>query len=102
MKPKAHLFFSELITALKLKSQVLAHELSTKLYGDITTRFVITDLLHVGYTTYTAPLSMLQSLLRVAGGRVRGRSGVWQQGLAGSLSVLWQQQGSSVKHLCYP
>lgn len=32
MKPKAHLFFSELITALKLKSQVLAHELSTKLW----------------------------------------------------------------------
>ena len=33
-----------------------------------------TDILHVGYTTYTDILSMLESLLRVSGRRVRGRS----------------------------
>lgn len=34
----------------------------------------VTDILHVGYTTYTDTLSMLASLFRVAGRRVRGRS----------------------------
>lgn len=77
MEPKAHFFFSELITALNLKSEVLAHGLSTKLWRHRHTVWYlgwVTDTLHVGYTTYTDTLSMLESLLRVAGRRVRGRS----------------------------